>query len=127
MIVSQSASVLQGSFADLWMTVVEFVPPIIAAVVVFAIGWVIGMILARIVEQVLDVLRVNDALKAAGLNDVARDAGFNLNAGRFLGVLVQWFIVIVFLVASLEILGLERVTIFLQQVVLLYLPQVIVA
>lgn len=127
MIVTQSASVLQASFQDLWFTVVQFIPPIIAAVVIFAIGWIVGMILARIVEQVMDVLRINDALKAAGLNDMAREAGITLNAGRFLGVLVQWFVVIVFLVASLEILGLERVTIFLQQVVLLYLPQVIVA
>lgn len=127
MIVTQSASVLQASFQDLWFTVVQFIPPIIAAVVIFAIGWIVGMILARIVEQIMDVLRVNDALKAAGLNDAAKEAGFSLNAGRFLGLLVQWFVVVVFLVASLEILGLERVTIFLQQVVLLYLPQVIVA
>lgn len=127
MIVTQSASVLQGSFQDLWLTVVQFIPPIIAAVVIFAIGWIVGMILARIVEQIVDVLRINDALKAAGLNDAAKEAGFTLNAGRILGTLVQWFVVIVFLVASLEILGLERVTIFLQQVVLLYLPQVIVA
>ena len=35
--------------------------------------------------------------------------------------------IIVFLVASLEILGLDRVTIFLQTVVLLYLPNVFVA
>lgn len=127
MIVTQSASVLQSSFQDLWLTVVQFIPPIIAAVVIFAIGWIVGMILARIVEQIVDVLRINDALKAAGLNDAAKEAGFTLNAGRILGTLVQWFVVIVFLVASLEILGLERVTIFLQQVVLLYLPQVIVA
>ena len=36
-------------------------------------------------------------------------------------------VIVVFLVAALDVLGLTRVTIFLQQVVLLYLPQVIVA
>ena len=56
-----------------------------------------------------------------------KEAGFPLSIGRFLGTLVQWFIVIGFLVASLDVLGLNRVTIFLQQVVLLYLPQIIVA
>ena len=127
MIVTQSAVQLQSSFESLWYVVVSVLPPIIAAVAIFAIGWIVGMILARIVEQLADVLRVDDALKAAGLHDAAREAGFSLNAGRFLGILVQWFVVIVFLMASLEILGLDRVTIFLQQVVLLYLPQVIVA
>jgi len=127
MIVSQSAGVLQSSFTDLWYTVVQFLPAILAAVVIFIIGWIVGIVLYRIVDQVVKVLRIDDALKAAGLNEAAKEAGFTLNIGRFLGTLVQWFIVIVFLVASLDVLGLNRVTIFLQQVVLLYLPQIIVA
>ncbi len=127
MIVSQSANVLQSSFTDLWFTVVQFLPAIIAAVIIFIIGWIVGVVLYRVVDQVVKVLRVDDALKAAGLNEAAREAGFTLNIGAFLGTLVQWFIVIVFLVAALDVLGLNRVTIFLQQVVLLYLPQVIVA
>jgi len=127
MIVSQSASVLQTSFADLWYTVVQFLPSIVAAVIIFIIGWIVGIVLYRVVEQVVKVLRIDDALKAAGVNEAAREAGINLNVGAFLGTLVQWFIVVVFLVAALDVLGLNRVTIFLQQVVLLYLPQVIVA
>jgi hypothetical protein len=44
-----------------------------------------------------------------------------------LGELVKWFIIVVFLVASLDVLRLDQVTMFLRQVVLGYLPQVIVA
>jgi hypothetical protein len=95
--------------------------------VIFVIGWIIGMILARVIEQVVDVLRIDDALKASGVTEAVKDAGFSLNAGRLLGALVKWFVIVVFLVASPEVLGLVRVTTFLQQVVLLYLPQVIVA
>ncbi len=127
MIVSQSAGVLQSSFADMWYTVALFLPSIVAAVIIFIIGWIVGIVLYRIVEQVAKVLRIDEALKAAGVNDAAREAGINLHVGAFLGTLVQWFIVIVFLMTSLEILGFSRVTVFLQQVVLLYLPQVIVA
>lgn len=127
MIVAQSASVLQASFNDVWFTIVQFVPAILAAAIIFVIGWIIGMILARVIEQVVDVLRIDDALKSAGVTEAVKDAGFSLNAGRLLGALVKWFVIVVFLVASLEVLGLVRVTTFLQQVVLLYLPQVIVA
>ena len=127
MIVSQSADVVQTSFTALWYTVVEYLPAILAAVIVFVIGWVIAVILYRIVVEVVKALRIDDALRAAGLNEAAREAGFKLDIGRFLGTLVMWFVILVFLVASLEILGLSRVTVFLQQVVLLYLPQVIVA
>src|SRR3989344_2004112 len=121
MIISQSANVLQQSFSDLWYAVVQFIPSILAAVIIFIIGWIVGVVLYRVVDQVVKILRIDDALKAAGLNEMAREAGFNLNIGAFLGTLVQWFTVIVFLVAALDVLGLNQVTIFLQQVVLLYL------
>ncbi|MCE9541044.1 hypothetical protein K8R03_00605 [Candidatus Kaiserbacteria bacterium] len=127
MIVTQSAGAVQGSFYDLWYTVAQYVPAILAAVVVFLIGWIVGVILYRVVVEVVRVLRIDDALKAAGMNDVAKQAGFSLDVGKFLGALVEWFVILVFLVAALDILGLTRVTIFLQTVVLLYLPQVIVA
>ena len=127
MILSQSAGAVQGSFYDMWYTVAQYLPAILAAVIVFVIGWIIGVILYRVVVEIVRVLRVDEAVKAAGLNDAAKSAGFSLDVGKFLGTLVMWFVVIVFLVASLEILGLTRVTIFLQTVVLLYLPQVIVA
>ncbi len=127
MIVAQSADVVQASFAGLWYTVAQYLPALLAAVVVFIIGWIMGVILYRIVVEVVKVLRIDEALRAAGINDAAKQAGVSLDIGRFLGTLVMWFVVLVFLVASLDILNLNRVTIFLQQVVLGYLPQVIVA
>lgn len=127
MIVSQSAGVLQTSFADLWYTVSQFLPQALAALVIFILGWVVGVVLYRVVDQVVKVLRIDEAIKATGVDDAVREAGFTLNIGSLLGTLVQWFVMIAFLMTALEVLGLNRVTVFLQQVVLLYLPQVIVA
>ncbi len=127
MIVTQSAGAVQGSFWSLWYTVGMFLPAILAAVIWFIIGWIIGVALYHVVVEVVKALRINEALKATGLNEAAQRAGFNLDAGKFLGLLVEWFVILVFLVAALDILGLSSVTIFLQQVVLLYLPRVIVA
>lgn len=127
MIVTQSAGAVQGSFYDLWYTVAQYVPQILAAVVVFLIGWIVGIILYRVVVEIVRVLRIDDALRAAGMHDAAKQAGFNLNAGKFLGRLVEWFVILVFLIAALELLGLVRVTIALQTIVLLYMPQVMVA
>ncbi len=127
MIVTQSAGAVQGSFWSLWATVGMFLPAILAAVVWFIIGWVIGVALYHVVVEVVKALRLNEALKATGLNEAAQRAGFHLDVGKFLGVLVEWFVILVFLVAALDILGLGNVTIFLQQVILLFLPRVIVA
>jgi small-conductance mechanosensitive channel len=72
-------------------------------------------------------LRVDQALKATGIDRVLGRAGFELSSGKFLGFLVKWFFIIVFLVASLDVLHLTMVNLFISEVVLGYLPQVIVA
>jgi small-conductance mechanosensitive channel len=65
-------------------------------------------------------------LKSAGLEDVVKRAGHNLNSGLFVGALVKWFVIVVFLMAAFDTLGLTQVTSFLRDVVN-YLPQVIIA
>lgn len=127
MLINTWAEVLTVSVQDLWLGVIEFAPNLIVAIVIFTIGWVIGAVLGRIIAQIVRSIKVDNALRGAGLEDVLKRAGFELDSGAFLGGLVKWFIVIVFLVASLDVLGLTQVNIFLQEVVLLYLPQVIVA
>ena len=127
MIFTQSANAVQGSFYDIWYTVAMFLPRILTAVIVFTVGWIIASILYRIVVEVVKVLKIEEALKGAGLHEAAREVGFKLDVGVFLATLVMWFVALVFLVASLEILGLSVVTVFLERVVLLYMPQVIVA
>lgn len=115
------------SFQNLWYGIVAFVPNLVVAVVIFIIGWLIGSGLGRVVAQVIRSIKVDNALRSAGLEDLVHRAGFSLDSGRFLGALVEWFVIIVFLVASLNVLGLNQVNEFLVSVVLGYLPQVIVA
>lgn len=121
------ADVLNQSFQNLFYGLVAFLPNLVVAIVIFIIGWLIGAALGRVVAQVVNSLRVDQALRAAGVERVLERAGFKLSSGAFLGMLVKWFFIIVFLVAALEVLGLTQVTLFLTAVVLGYLPRVIVA
>jgi small-conductance mechanosensitive channel len=118
---------LKTSFADVWTGVVKFTPKLIVALVIFVVGWVVGLLLEKVVAQIVRSLKVDHVLREAKIDSLIRKAGFNLNSGIFLGSLVRWFIVVVFLVASFDVLGLNQVNSFLQEVVLVYLPQVIVA
>jgi hypothetical protein len=119
--------VLTQSFQNLVYGLVAFIPNLVAALIIFIIGWLVGAGLGKVVAQVVSAIRVDQALRAAGVDRVVERAGFSLNAGAFLGMLVKWFFIIVFLVAALDVLQLTEVTIFLRAVVLGYLPQVIVA
>ena len=127
MVFTTWADVLNQSFLNLSLGLIAFIPKLVVAIVIFLIGWLIGVGLGRIVAQVVNSLRVDQALKAAGVARLVSRAGFELSSGKFLGFLVEWFFIIVFLVASLQILNLTQVNEFLTQVVLGYLPQVVVA
>lgn len=121
------ADVLAASFQNVFYGMIAFIPNLLVAVIIFVIGWLVGAGLGRLVAQVVNSLRVDQALKTAGVERVVERAGFTLNSGAFLGMLVKWFFIIVFLVAALDVLRLTQVTEFLRGVVLTYIPQVIVA
>ena len=127
MLVQNWGSVFTDSLQGVWYGVASFIPPFIFAVIVFAIGWILAVLLERLVESVIKTLRIDSLLKSAGMEDVVKRAGYSLNSGRFLGVLVKWFVIIVFLLTSLDILGLTEVNYFLGNVVVSYIPDVIVA
>ncbi|MEK7628595.1 MAG: hypothetical protein AAB421_04250 [Patescibacteria group bacterium] len=127
MIVAEWADVFQRSLQDLWFIAVNFIPNLIFSVVIFIIGWVIASIAGRFVVQIVRALRLDDALRTAGIEELVTKGGFSLNSGRFIGEMVKWFIIVVFLMASLEILGLTQVNVVLQSVVLVYLPQIVAA
>ena len=127
MVLTTWADVLSQSFQNLFYGLVSFVPSLVVAIIIFIVGWLVGAGVGRVVEQIVNALRVDQALKATGLEKVLSRAGFGLSSGKFLGFLVKWFFIIVFLVASLDVLHLTTVNLFISDVVLGYLPQVIVA
>lgn len=127
MIVQSWVDVLQQSFANLLANVVNFIPNIVFAIIIFMVGWFIGGLLGRVIAQAVRAIKVDQALRSAGVGDVVSRAGYSLDSGAFLGALVQWFVIIVFLMWALQVLALTPVTLFLEQVVVSFLPQVIVA
>src|SRR3989344_4887519 len=126
MLVQTWGEVLQASFQNLWAAVVAFLPQVVIALVVFIIGWVIAVGVGKLVERLLRAAKVDRALQAVGFEAPLARAGWRLDSGAFVGSLVRWFLILVFLLAALDVLGLQAVTAFLSQVVL-YLPNVIVA
>ena len=127
MLLNTWGQVLTLSFQNLWVGVVNFVPNLVVAIIILIIGWLIGALIGRAIWQLFRSLRIDEALRKAGFERFLRRGGLNLDTGAFIGGLVKWFIVVAFLVAAFDVLGLTQVNLFLQQVVLAYLPRVIVA
>ncbi|MEQ1500091.1 MAG: hypothetical protein ABL917_01815 [Parcubacteria group bacterium] len=127
MILSTWGDLLKASFQGLWLGVIGFVPDLIVALVILGIGWAIGSAVGKAISHFVKLIQFDEALRRAGFEDVVKKSGLNLNSGRFLGGIVKYFIIVVVLIASFDVLGLTQVTAFLQQVVVGYLPQLIIA
>ena len=119
--------VFNSSLQSLWWGFVQFTPRLLMAVVFFFIGWLLGSVVARAIEQVFSSLKIDSLFKSVGAENFFRKAGVNLNTGYFIGQVVRWFVIIVFLLPSLNLVGLNDVSSFLEQSVLGFLPQVIIA
>lgn len=119
--------VLNDSLLNLWYGFINFVPSLLLAIILFILGWVIGSVVGKAVAQVITALKVDKLFESAGVEEVTGRMGMKINVGKFFGVIVKWFLIIVFLMASLQIVGLTQVNDFLQTAVLFYLPKVIIA
>lgn len=126
MVVQNWVDVIAVSLQSAWAGVIGFLPSLIGALIVFVVGLVVASGLGTLVEKVLEALKLDVALGRMGLGPYFERAGLHLRAARFLGQLVNWFLIIVFLLAASDILKLFALSAFLRDV-LFYLPNVAVA
>ncbi len=125
--VTSYSGAIVGSLAQLWTQFAMFLPNLIAALVVFFVGWAIAIAAGHLVEKLLVVLRINSAFEnIKGLKGAAQRAGLRINIPLLIGEIVKWFLIIVTLLAATDILGLQEISSFLMAV-LLYIPNVVVA
>lgn len=115
-----------ASFQVVWDKIFAALPNIFLAVIVFVIGWVLAHALAKTIKGIVNMTKVDNTLAKLKVDQVVSRFGWKLDAGKFVGELVRWFLIIVFLLVAADILGLPAVSQFLNDL-LLYIPRVIVA
>lgn len=126
MFVQTWADVIIYSLQNLWGGFVMFLPAFLGALIIFLIGLIIATGLGKIVEKLIDALKLDRLLEQLGLNKILERGDIRLHSGRFVGVLVQWFFIIVTLLAVSDVLKLAAFSDFLGQV-LLYVPNIVIA
>lgn len=119
-------AVTVNALFDLWGSFLNFIPELVGALVVFIIGWLISAGIGKLVSDILKRLRFNQIFERGGWKSALDKAELKVDPAGFIGGIIKWVLVIVFLLAAVEILGLTQFAIFLQSV-LAYLPNVVVA
>ncbi len=127
MLITSWGEIFTVALQNLWYGFAMFVPKLLIAVILFFIGWYIASIIGRAFAQVIGALKIDHLFRSAGIEKVLERAGTQLSVGGFIGAVVKWFIIVVFLMTSLQIVGLTQVNEFLRDVVISFVPQVLIA
>jgi hypothetical protein len=114
------------SVLELWGRFISFLPSLIGALLVFFLGLIVAVALGKAAEKVISVLKIDQVLDKMRVGEKFKQAGLEIHVAKFFGGLVKWFLILVFLMAATDILGLAQVTEFLNSIIL-YIPNVVVA
>ena len=101
----------------------EFLPTLIGALVVLAIGWFVSSLVARLIERLLVMAKLERVSESSGV------AGYlpkEQTLSHIVGEIAKWFIRLVFIQAAANLLGMPQVTTIINSVIL-FIPKLIVA
>jgi len=111
---------------SLWYGFLGFIPSLVGALIVFIIGWFIAVGIGKLIAEVLIRIKFNQIFETGNWKKVLEKAEVKISPAGFIGEIVKWVLLIVFLMAAVEILGFDRFADFLTDVVG-YLGNVVVA
>jgi hypothetical protein len=80
-LVENWGGVFTQSLQGIWFGIASFVPTLIIALIIFVIGWVLAALVEKLVEHLFKVIKVDDALRSAGVQSVVERSGHKLNSG----------------------------------------------
>ncbi len=112
-------------FSNMWYAFWAFVPSLIFFIIVILIGYLVSKFAGFITSNVLKKAGFEKAMRKIGLTKQIRKLGMK-NVSSFIGMLVFWFIFVIFIQIALDFAGIRTLTAILTPIVL-FIPRVIIA
>ncbi|MCX6702408.1 MAG: hypothetical protein NTW60_00880 [Candidatus Wolfebacteria bacterium] len=126
MIIQSWAEVTYSSLLNIWQGLLSYLPSLLGAIIVLVIGLIVAAVFRTAVDRIIKALRLDSLLRKVGLNEYFERAGIQINSGKFFGLLIYWFLIVVFVLAASDLLNLWGISLFLRDIIG-YLPNIIVA
>jgi len=119
-------NVTKEALLDLWQGFINFTPNLIGALIVFLIGWLVSVGVGRLVTEILRKIKFDKVFDKGNWSQALEKADIKADVSAFIGAIFKWILVLVFLLAAVQILGLFEFAVLIGSV-LSYLPNVIIA
>lgn len=119
-------SSLTSAASSVLVSIVSFIPTLVGAVIVFLVGLLLANWARTLVVKLLSLLHLTELLGKRGFKQFLDNADITQKIESVIGELVRYLIILVFAVASINLLGLNTVTNVLNGL-LGYLPSIFAA
>ena len=126
MILQDWSIITTQALLKFWEGFLKFIPQLVGALLIFIIGWFISVWIGKFIAEILKRLKLDKLFEKTKWEQAFEKAEFKLKVSDFIGAIVKWVLIIVFLLAAVEVLGLGQFTGFLKAIVG-WLPNVVVA
>jgi hypothetical protein len=113
-----------GALSQLGANVAAFVPNLVGALVILAVGWLLARALEVVAQRALRALGLDRAAARLRLGETLARAGVELALSEIAGRLVFWFAMLTFLLSAVDTLGLDAVSATVERLVA-YVPQLV--
>ncbi|MFH1997601.1 MAG: mechanosensitive ion channel domain-containing protein [Patescibacteria group bacterium] len=124
--IQNTSDVLLITATSLLNTVAAYLPSIIGALAIFILGLIVAKMFRGTTKKVLKWVGFTKLVERTNLDEVLQKAGVKKDTVEILASIVYWIVLLVFLSAVFEALGLEVVVKTFNQLIA-YLPNIIVA
>jgi hypothetical protein len=101
---------LLNSFAKYGGTIVDYLPTILVAIILFIVGWLIAKLIARIIKKALLVMNFDELIKKVNLDKMLAKIKPDISAAAVLSKLVYWLIMLIVITSAADFLGWDMVT-----------------
>lgn len=101
--------------------IIEYIPYLIAAIIILIIGWLVGRFLGKFISKILDKIGVDDALRKTSLGKAIEQSGTNIV--HLFDLMVRWFIYLIAIAAAASVLRIEFISDLFERFIL-YLPHI---
>ncbi len=115
-----------ASLQNVFYTFLLFLPKLVAAIIIFIVGYVLAVVLAKVVRRIVAFSRIDRVVQDVETHSHLRSAGIHFIPSVVLGVITKWLVMIATLVTIAGVLNLQQINLFLNQL-LLYIPNILVA
>ncbi|MFC1653539.1 hypothetical protein ACFL1M_01700 [Patescibacteria group bacterium] len=106
--------------------VLNFLPVFFGAIIILAVGFMLGKWIKKLVIKSLELINLTKLVKNTAVTKFLNKADVKHKIEEVLGEILRWLTILVFFIASINILGLVTVSEFLSNI-LWYIPKVISA